>query len=186
MKRQFLFCAALLGAFASTPCLAQEMKTATPRTASGERVMRIEMTVRQSPEIVWKSFATVEGLQCWVAPVVRLDLRTGGSLFTNYDKNAAIGDAGTISLGITNYLESEQITYKVNLNDAFPANLRSEDKNLQEVVQLQRTADGGTRIVSSMVGWGTGEAWDKAFEFFIKGNEWSIRNLGACLSKVGS
>jgi uncharacterized protein YndB with AHSA1/START domain len=174
--------AAALGALACTLCQAQEVTTTTLRTASGERVVRVETVLRQPPEAVWKAFATEQGLRCWVAPVVRLDLRTGGSLTTNYDKGAAIGDAGTISLGILNYVENEEITYKVKLTDAFAERLRAEDGNLQEVVQLQRLADGGTKVVSSMVGWGNGEEWEKIFAFFAKGNEWTYKNLAKCYS----
>jgi uncharacterized protein YndB with AHSA1/START domain len=165
-------------------CHGQEVKTTRLRAASGERVVRVETTLRQSPELVWAAFSTEEGLRCWVAPVVRLDLRTGGSLATNYDKAAAIGSPGTISLAILNYVEKEEITFKVKLNEAFSERLRSEDDRLQEVVQLQRLADGGTRVVSSMVGWGSGEEWDKAFEFFVRGNEWTYRNLAKCFSKT--
>jgi uncharacterized protein YndB with AHSA1/START domain len=164
----------------SAVCLAQEVKTTTPRTASGERVVRVETTLRQSPETVWQAFATEAGLRCWAAPVIKLDLRTGGSMAANYDKNAAIGGAGTITSGILNYVENEEITYKVKLTDEFAASLRAEDGNLQEVVQLQRLGNGGTRVVSSMVGWGRGEAWDKTFDFFVKGNEWSYKNLAKC------
>jgi hypothetical protein len=28
-----------------------------------------------------------------------------------------------------------------------------------------------------MVGWGQGEEWDKAYGFFVKGNEWSYQEL---------
>jgi uncharacterized protein YndB with AHSA1/START domain len=163
----------------------RQVNTTRPRTASGERVLRVETELRQSPETVWKAFATEEGLRCWVAPVVRLDLRTNGVLLTNYDKAAVIGGPGTISLAIVNYVENEEITFKVRLNDTFPERLQREDGRLQEVVELQRQRDGGTKVVSSMVGWGTGEEWDKAFEFFARGNQWSYENLAKCFSQQG-
>jgi uncharacterized protein YndB with AHSA1/START domain len=129
-----------------------DVKATTPRTRSGERVVRIETTLRPSPETTWKAFSTEEGLRCWAAPLVRLDLRTGGSLETNYDKAAGIGGPGTISLRILNYVEGEVLTFKAELNDSFSERLRAEDDRLQEVVQLQRLPNGGTRVVSSMVG----------------------------------
>lgn len=163
----------------------RQVNTTRPRTASGERVLRVETELRQSPETVWKAFATEEGLRCWVAPVVRLDLRTNGVLLTNYDKAAVIGGPGTISLAIVNYVENEEITFKVRLNGTFPERLQREDGRLQEVVEFQRQRDGGTKVVSSMVGWGTGEEWDKAFEFFARGNQWSYENLAKCFSQQG-
>jgi hypothetical protein len=28
-----------------------------------------------------------------------------------------------------------------------------------------------------MIGWGTGTDWDKANDFFVKGNEWTYKEL---------
>ncbi len=162
--------------------LASEVRANIISMAPGERAVRVEATWSQSPEVTWKYFATEDGLRCWAAPVVRLDLRIGGSLQSNYNKNAVIGDPGTISLSIVNYVENEIVTYRVRLNDEFPAQLRSEDGNLQEIIQLQRLRNGGTRLVSTMVGWGKGAAWDKAAAFFAKGNEFSYKELAKCVA----
>jgi uncharacterized protein YndB with AHSA1/START domain len=160
---------------------AADVRASIVPMASGERAVRVDATLKQPPETTWKFFSTEDGLKCWAAPVIRLDLRIGGSLKSNYDRSASIGDAGTISLGILNYVENEVMTYKVSLNDAFSAELRSQDGNLQEIIQLQRRPDGGTHLVSSMVGWGTGAEWDKAVVFFEKGNEWSYQQLAKCV-----
>jgi uncharacterized protein YndB with AHSA1/START domain len=165
----------------SRTSLASVVRTSIVSMAPSERAVRVEARWSQSPEITWKYFATEEGLRCWAAPVIRLDLRIGGSLQSNYSKTAAIGDPGTISLGIINYVENEIMTYKVKLNDQFSAQLRSQDENLQEIVELQRLPNGGTRLVSTMVGWGKGAEWDKAAAFFAKGNEWSYKQLAKCV-----
>jgi hypothetical protein len=162
---------------------AQDVKTTTTRTTSGERVVRVETTLRQTPETTWKWFSAEEGLKCWVAPLVRLDLRTGGVLETNYDKSSAIGGAGTISLRILNYVENEVMTFKVKLNEAFSERLQSEDDNLQEVIQLQRLPNGTTCLVSSMVCCGSGADWDRAITFFARGNEWSYKELAKCAAR---
>jgi uncharacterized protein YndB with AHSA1/START domain len=183
MKRKIAVQLCMLLLLAAAPSVAQQVKTIVSRTASGEKVVRVETTLRQSPETVWESFSTEEGLKCWAAPIVKLDLRTGGALETNYDKSAAIGSPGTISLRILNYVDAELITFKVKLNETFSERLRSEDDRLQEIVQLQRLPNGGTRLVSSMVGWGSGAEWDKAIEFFARGNEWSYQNLAKCVAR---
>jgi uncharacterized protein YndB with AHSA1/START domain len=156
------------------------------KSASGERVLHIEATVHATPERVWKAFATEEGARCWVAPAVKLDFRTGGSMQSNYDAKAGVGGPGTIRLGITNVVENELLTYKVKLTDSFSKQLQSEDGNLQEVIRLERQPNGGTRIVTQMLGWGTGAEWDKAYDFFAKGNEWTIAKLVKCVGPVRS
>jgi hypothetical protein len=162
--------------------LASEVRASIISMAPNERAVRVDATFSQSPEITWKYFATEDGLRCWAAPVIRLDLRIGGSLQSNYHKTAAIGDPGTISLGIINYVENEIMTYKVHLNDDFSAQLRAQDGNLQEIIQLKRLRNGGTQLVSTMVGWGKGPEWDKAVAFFAKGNEWSYKELAKCVA----
>jgi uncharacterized protein YndB with AHSA1/START domain len=184
MRPSTLLLAITVASLMSSPSvsLASEVRASIISMAPGERAVRVEATWSQSPEITWKYFATEEGLRCWAAPVVRLDLRIGGSLQSNYTKNAAIGDPGTISLGIVNYVENEILTYQVKLNDEFSAQLRSEDGHLQEIIQLQRLGNGGTRLVSTMVGWGKGAEWDKAVAFFAKGNELSYKALAKCVA----
>ena len=161
---------------------AQEVFTTNVVTASKERVLRIESIVPATPREVWQAFATEEGLKKWVAPVVALDLRIGGSLSTHYDKNASIGSPGTIRLGIVNYLEGEMMTYKVHLNGSFSPKARAEDQNLQEIVQLTPWTNGTTKVISSMVGWGAGKEWDDTYNFFARGNAWSYEQLVKCFS----
>ena len=145
--------------------------------------MRIEAIIPATPKAVWKAFATEEGLKKWMAPVVALDLRVGGTLSTHYDKTASIGSPGTIRLGIVNYLEGELMTYKVNLTSSFKAKARAEDQNLQEIVQIVPWTNGTTKVISSMVGWGTGTEWDETYNFFAKGNAWSYQQLVKCFSE---
>lgn len=146
-------------------------------TATHERVLRIEGIVPAPAAEVWKAFSTAEGLKTWIAPVVSIDLRVGGVISTHYTKTATIGSPGTINLPIINYLEGEMLTLKVNLNENFTAKARAEDKNLQEIIQIIPASSNSTRVVSSMIGWGTGKEWDDTYKFFSRGNAWTYREL---------
>ena len=161
---------------------AQEVRNTSYITKSGERVLRIETVVPVLTENVWKAWTTPQELSKWIAPVVALDLKIGGTISTNYDRKATIGDAGTIRLPIINYIEKQLITLKVNLNEKFPKSIRDEDYNLQEIVQIVDLGDGKTKVVSSMVGWGAGKDWDQTYDFFARGNEWTYRQLAKYLS----
>jgi hypothetical protein len=136
-----------------TPCsIAQAVPDTSTQTESRGRVLRIESIVPASRDEVWKAFTTSAGLKKWIAPIVSVDLRIGGSLSTNYDKAATIASPGTIRMGILNYLEGEMITFRVTLNDQFSTKVRSEDGNLQEIVQITPLPNGNTKVISSMVG----------------------------------
>jgi hypothetical protein len=160
-----------------TTAQAQETHSFAITNAAHERVLRVESVVPAPAQAVWRAFATEAGLKTWMAPVVALDFRVGGSVSTHYNRTATIGSAGAIRLGIVNYLEGEMITLKVNLNGSFAAKPRAEDKNLQELIQMVPLTNGTTKVVSSMVGWGQGKEWDDTFNFFAKGNEWTYRQL---------
>jgi uncharacterized protein YndB with AHSA1/START domain len=161
---------------------AQDVRNTSYVTRSGERVLRIETVVPVSIENVWRAWTAPQELSKWIAPVVAIDLRIGGTISTNYDQKAAVGSAGTIRLPIINYIEKQLITLKVNLNEKFPKSTRDEDRNLQEIVQIVDLGDSKTKIVSSMVGWGTGKDWDQTYDFFARGNEWTYRELAKYLS----
>lgn len=161
----------------SAAAFGQEVSDTSYMTSTGEKVLRLEVVLPVGKAEAWKLFSTEEGWKRWAAPVVSMDFKVGGQVLTNYDKSKRAGDLGTIRLPIINYLEGEMITLKVILNESFADRARQEDKNLQEVIQLFDAGQGRTRVVSSMVGWGTGPDWDKTYEFFRKGNRWTYQQL---------
>lgn len=144
---------------------------------NGEKFLRYEMEIDTPVTEVWEAIATEEGMKTWMVPVAKLDLKTGGTVQTNYNTNAKIGDEGTITLGIINYIPEEMLIYKIMLNDEFPEKCRKEDKNLQEIIQLKPLANNKTKVISTMVGWGVGKEWDQTYSFFEKGNKWSYEQL---------
>ena len=146
-------------------------------TQYGERVLQLSVIVPMKTKEVWKLFTTDEGLKKWLAPVAKIDMKTGGSIKTNYDKAKTFDDSTSIRLDIINYLEYESLTLKVNLNNNFPAEAKKEDKNLQEILQFADAGKGKTKIILNMVGWGEGKHWDETYSFFEKGNDWTFKEI---------
>jgi len=144
---------------------------------NGERFLRFEIEIDTPVTEVWKSIATEDGIKTWMVPVAKVDLKTGGTVVTNYTATAKIGDEGTIPLGIINYIPNEMLIYKITLNNVFPKKCRDEDSNLQEIIQLKPLEKNKTKVVSTMVGWGQGKEWDNTYRFFEKGNKWSYQQL---------
>lgn len=144
---------------------------------NGERVLQLSITVPIQKSEAWLLFASDSGLVKWIAPVAKIDLKTGGYIKTNYDKQKGLNDKSTIRLDIINFLIEELMTLKVNLNGNFSKRLQAEDEKLQEIIQLIDMGNGQTKIVSSMLGWGKGEDWDKAYTFFEKGNIWTYKEI---------
>ena len=104
-------------------------------------------------------------------------MKSGGYLVTNYDSTKKLSDSSSIKLPIISFLDNELIILKVNLNNHFAKTVRDSDENLQEIIQLKKIDNKQTQIISSMVGWGNGSDWDKTYDFFVKGNEWTYKEL---------
>jgi len=154
-----------------------QVKNTSYTTPTGEKVLRIESVLPVDIKTAWKLFTTDEGLKTWIAPQAHIELTVGGTIVTNYDKDKPLSDPSSIRLPIINYIDGEMLTLKVNLNDNFDQSARNEDKNLQEVILLKQIGPKKTKVVSLMMGWGKGANWDKVYDFFVKGNEWTYNEL---------
>ena len=155
----------------------QTVKNTSYTNQSGEKILRLELILPLNLTESWKLFTTDENLKKWIAPVAHIELKAGGYILTNYDKSKKLSDSSSIKLPITSFIDNELIVLKVILNNNFPKSVRDSDENLQEVIQFVKIDANHTKIVSSMIGWGTGTDWDKTYNFFIKGNEWTYQEL---------
>ena len=143
---------------------------------ANEKVLKLELVLPIDTKTAWKFFSTDEGLMKWIAPLAHIELKTGGYILSNYDKSKPLTDSSSIKLGVINFIENEMITLKVNLNNSF-GEAKKSDSNLQEIFRLITLDKTHTKIISTMVGFGTGKEWDKAYNFFVKGNEWTFMEL---------
>lgn len=71
-------------------------------TKFGEKVLQFSIVVPASKLEVWKLFTTDKGLEKWIAPVVKTNMKTGGWIKTNYDKTKTTEDTTAIQLDIIN------------------------------------------------------------------------------------
>ena len=155
----------------------QTLKNTSYTNQSGEKVLRLEINLPIDVTTAWKLFTSDEKLKKWIAPVAHIELRSGGYIITNYDSTKHLSDSSSIKLPIKTFIDHELIVLKVILNDHFSKSVREEDGNLQEIIQFKKIDNKHTKIISSMIGWGTGNDWDKTYNFFVKGNEWTYQEL---------
>ena len=167
----------LLLFFAALSVHSQTIKNTSYKNQSGEKVLRLECVLPITLTDAWKLFTIDEKLKKWIAPLAHIELKAGGYIITNYDKSKSLTDSSSIKLPITSFIDNEILVLKVVLNDNFVKNVRESDANLQEVIQFIKVDDKNTKIISSMIGWGTGTDWDKAYDYFAKGNEWTYKEL---------
>jgi hypothetical protein len=171
------YLALVLFVFFASSVKAQTVENTSYTTTTGEKVLRLEAVLPISLQEAWQLFTTDEQLQKWIAPLAHIELRTGGYIVTNYDKTKSLADSSSIKLQIISYLEQQLLTLKVKLNNNFSKNVQNEDGNLQEVIQFVPVNRTSTKIISSMIGWGSGEEWSKTYDFFVRGNIYTYQEL---------
>ena len=89
-------------------------------TEEGEKIQRLVIVLDTTQQVAWQAFTDPDQIKTWMVPVVKLDFRIGGKLQTNYNKNAKIGDEGTITQDLLNYTPLKMINFNINLkNDTF-------------------------------------------------------------------
>ncbi|MDB5200984.1 MAG: hypothetical protein JWQ27_393 [Ferruginibacter sp.] len=174
MKKSFLFLTLCL---VSSIITEAQVENTSYINNSNEKVLQLSIDVPFDKKEVWEFFTQDAKLSQWIAPLAHIELKSGGYIITNYDKTKTLSDSSSIKLGIISYLENELLILKVKLNNNFSKKVRDEDENLQEIIQFVSTGPGKTKIISSMIGWGQGKDWEKTYNFFLKGNEWTYKEL---------
>jgi uncharacterized protein YndB with AHSA1/START domain len=144
--------------------------------ADGERVLRHELDIPAPLADVWTAMTTSEGIRGFIAPVTLVELKSGGCYCTNYTPGTKIGDPGTISNRVLSYIPQQMLSAKINLVDVFPPQPRAEN-TLFLVVEFSARDAHSTHVKASLLGFGTGEQWDKVYKFFDTGNAYTFGQL---------
>jgi uncharacterized protein YndB with AHSA1/START domain len=140
-----------------------------------ERTLVTTTDVEASLDDVWKALTTSAGLASWMAPVVEVNLRVGGTIKSNYNPQAKIGDPGTITLNILSYEPRRVLSFNFKTPPDKP-DIRAAEETWT-VIRLEELALNLTRVQETMIGWGQGEAADKAYAFFKWGNAYEHEKL---------
>jgi uncharacterized protein YndB with AHSA1/START domain len=144
----------------------------------GTRILRTEGLVEAPVERVWEAFTTKSGIESWMVAAAEIDFRLSGVLRTTYDAKQGIGGPGTIVHRLIAYEPLRMLAFKLErAPDSAPPPIRNMAGKTWFVVRMEPAACGGTRVEETQVGFGDGAEWDKALEFFQRGNEWTMKEL---------
>jgi len=155
------------------PTVISEIRT----TAAKQRILYQEITLNAPVDKVWEAYTTDAGWTAWASPKAKIDLRVGGTIRTQYDPKAEIGDPGTNTLHIVNYAPKELLTLRADLTDNWPEVMKKDADNLSNVILFDELGPKQTRIRSYGMGYGTDPEYDKLLGFFITGNEGLLKKL---------
>jgi len=141
-----------------------------------ERIVRHEAMVHAPVGAVWKAFTTRAGVESWMVPVAEVDLRIGGTLQTNYNPQAKIGEAGTIVQHILAYEPERMLATRFTAPEGAPAAAKKA-QDTWTVYRFEPSGAQDTRVTVTMLGWGEGPEWDASYDFFKRGNAWEMGEL---------
>lgn len=144
---------------------------------SGE-LMLVQQVVLSTPvSRAWLAYTTEEDWRRWVAPKVDMDIRVNGTIRSQYDTTAQIGDKGTIVLHILNYIPEKMITMQADLAENFPDFVKEDARDLYSVVLFERIDGTTSRVTQYGIGYKNEPRWHELLKFFIRGNEWTLNRL---------
>lgn len=145
--------------------------------AAQERVLRTAATVHAPVAEVWKAFTTSDGVRSWMVPVAEVDFRVGGTIQTNYNPQAKIGDPGTIVHHIVSYEPERMLATHFDAPETAPEWAKLAAQGTWVVYRFEPLGKNRTRVTVAMMGWGVGPAWDDSYNHFAKGNAWELEQL---------
>lgn len=150
-----------------------------------EGVLRQEIEIDASVDEVWAAFTTKEGVESWMVPQAEIDLRVGGKMRTNYNRNGTIGDATTIESTIIGLEPKRMLSLKVTKPPkGFPFPKAIE--NTWAEFYFDEVGPKRTRVRVIGFGYGENEESQKMREHFRTGNAWTLKQLQKKFSQASS
>ncbi len=171
--------ALLLGQLSTKPQrhASDSIQSRTIKAGNGDLVLEQVFEVGAPISEVWKAYTTDAGYSAWAAPQAHVDLRAGGSILAHYNPQAELGDKGTITLHIVNYVPERLLTLRAELGENWPDIMKEDHENLMEITHFEPLGENLTRVSSYGVGYRDKPAYNEILEFFIPANESLYRKL---------
>ena len=153
--------------------------------AAGERTFIEEVRIHAPIDAVWAAYTTSAGMQAWAAPVVEVDLRAGGTIQSNYNPEAKIGDPGTNTLHIVNWVPKRLLTLRADISDNWPEVMKKDGDRLMNVVVFTALGPKLTQVESFGVGSGSDADYYQLLGFFAEVNAGLYKRLIQVLEDAG-
>ena len=128
-----------------------------------ERVIASQITVPAPVAKVWHAWTTEEGAVSFFAPQRNIDLRPGGAYEMIFDLDVEHGKQGGEGMVVLAIQPERMLSFTWNAPPHLPS-VRGQMTHV--VIRLFETEAGATIVTLRHDGWGTGNEWDDAFQYF--------------------
>lgn len=130
-----------------------------------ERVIIGQVDVPAPLADVWHAWTTEEGAQSFFAPRCRIDLKPGGTYEMLFDLDAEHGEQGGEGMMVLAVQPKRMLAFTWNAPPDLPS-VRGQMTHV--VVRMFETEAGDTRVTLRHDGWGDGNEWEDAFQYFSR------------------
>lgn len=161
----------------NTETAQKRIRSTIDSTKTPELVLIQEFTVDAPIDSVWNAYTTKEGWESWAVPLAEVDLKVGGKIQTNYNKDGVIGDSTTIVTHIVNYVPKKLITFQAEITDNFPEFMKKEADDFYNIMYFTELENGKVKIQSFGIGYKNTPKFLQLMNFFIPANEKTLLNL---------
>lgn len=139
-------------------------------TRDPNRSIRTDVVIDASVEEVWDAWTTVDGIRSFFAPACNVEPRVGGLYEIFFAPDAEPGSRGADGMRILAFEPRKMLAFTWNA----PLSMPTVREQRTSVVLWFNATDtgGGTRLSLAHSGWGEGEEWNAAFDYFTRA--WAV------------
>jgi uncharacterized protein YndB with AHSA1/START domain len=127
-----------------------------------ERQIVKTVEVAASPEVVWRAWATVEGVKSFFAPDAKIELRPGGAYEIYFDLGQAEGLKWSEGCKVLSFVPSRMLSFTWGAPPKFQG--PQGERSLGRPV-FDRSGEG-TRVTMVQLGWKDGGEEDAVYQYF--------------------
>lgn len=133
------------------------------------RSIYLETLINTPIHEVWEAWTTKKGLESFLAPKCNVDLRVNGSMDIYFNPDAPEGQRGAENLPILAVENYRFLSLSWNNSSELPG-IGNQQTHVMVKLFPAGKSGGKTRLVLVHDGWGDGELWDQAYQYYTK--EW--------------
>ena len=95
----------------------------------------------------------------------------GGTILTQYAADAEIGDPGTNTLHIVNYVPERVLTLRAEIAETWPEVMKQDGERLTNVILFESLSPTLTHVESFGIGYGDSPEYENLLGFFLAANK---------------
>jgi uncharacterized protein YndB with AHSA1/START domain len=172
--------------FAQTP-LAPAPDPAAPAVPAAAvpktRTLTLSTDLGVPPATIFAGFTTAEGIKKhWFVAKAKVDFRVGGTIRTCYEPEGDVDAPTAIINTILAYEPDRMLAIKPTAPQGSPVWLQKICESGWSVLRIEPIGDNHSRLTLTGMGYpeaGIDPDYDKAYEFFQKGDRWTLDKLAA-------